>query len=352
MPDWMIYGANGYTGRLVAEEAVRRGMRPVLAGRSAESVARLGEQLGLLTRIFSLDKPEDVTEGLAGMQTVLHCAGPFSATASPMLDACIRTKTHYMDITGELSVFEALFKRAAEVREAGILAVSGVGFDVVPTDCLAAILAGELPDATHLRLALSGVSAISAGTAKTTVENLAHGGYIRENGRLKAVPAAYKVEWIPFEQQPAQAVTVALADLVTGYESTRIPNIEVFLRMGPIEIGFLQGLRWFSPLLANREVQSFLKELIGWTVKGPSEQQRREGRMVVWGEVANASGRKVTMRLHTPEAYAFTVDASLASVLRTLEGPVEPGAKTPSQAFGKEFVLSLPGIRCEHVTAL
>ena len=46
-PRWLLYGASGYTGRMIAEEAVRRGHRPVLAGRSAERVRPLAESLGL-----------------------------------------------------------------------------------------------------------------------------------------------------------------------------------------------------------------------------------------------------------------------------------------------------------------
>ena len=168
-PNWMIYGANGYTGRLCAIEAVRRGLRPVLGGRNADALAMLGKQLRLETRVFSLDDPRVVADNLGGIAVMLHCAGPFSATSVPMLSACEHAHCHYLDITGEIDVFEYVHHRDAHWKRANIAAIPGVGFDVVPSDCLAAMLKRELPDATHLRLAFRSKGKMSPGTAKTVV---------------------------------------------------------------------------------------------------------------------------------------------------------------------------------------
>src|SRR5580765_7458313 len=150
---WMIYGANGYTGRLAARLAKDSKLSPVLAGRHAEHIRPLARELGLESRVFDLDDPAVATANLQGVAAVLHCAGPFSATSRPMLTACLRATTHYLDITGEIPVFEDIHSREREIIEAGIIAIPGVGFDVVPTDCLAAMLKRELPSATHLKLA-------------------------------------------------------------------------------------------------------------------------------------------------------------------------------------------------------
>ena len=173
----MIYGANGYTGRLLADLAVRRGFRPILAGRSVEKIRPLARERGMDHRAFSLDRPE-----LEGVAAVVHMAGPFSATSRPMVDACLAARVHYLDITGEIEVFEAVLSRDAEARAAGIVLLPGVGFDVVPTDCLAAMLHRRLPDATHLELAFDARGKASAGTAKTAVEGLANGGRARIDG--------------------------------------------------------------------------------------------------------------------------------------------------------------------------
>jgi saccharopine dehydrogenase (NAD+, L-lysine-forming) len=122
---WLIYGANGYTGELAARLARGLGHRPVLAGRSADSVCALSEELGLERRLFTLAEPERIDEALAGMSLVLHCAGPFSRTSKPMADACLRTRTHYLDVTGEVDVFEALAARDAEARASGVMLLPG-----------------------------------------------------------------------------------------------------------------------------------------------------------------------------------------------------------------------------------
>ncbi|KAB2863717.1 MAG: NAD(P)H-binding protein, partial [Anaerolineae bacterium] len=133
---WILYGAYGYTGELVAEEALKRGHTPILAGRSAEKLIPLAERLGLEYRVFSLDDTPALKNALADVDLVFHAAGPFIYTASPMLDACIETGTHYVDITGEILVFRKTFKRDEAARQKNIALISGVGFDIIPTDCL------------------------------------------------------------------------------------------------------------------------------------------------------------------------------------------------------------------------
>jgi short subunit dehydrogenase-like uncharacterized protein len=200
---WMIYGANGYTGGLAARVAKDRNFSPVLAGRHAGHIRRLARELGFESRVFDLADAAVAATKLEGVAAVLHCAGPFSATSRPMLAACLRAGTHYLDITGEIAVLEDIHSRSQEIKEAGIVAIPGVGFDVVPTDCLAAMLKRELASATHLKLAFKPrYGKLSPGTAKTMFEGLPEGGRIRENGRIVKVPSAYKVETIPFTREP------------------------------------------------------------------------------------------------------------------------------------------------------
>ncbi|HEX8155329.1 MAG TPA: saccharopine dehydrogenase NADP-binding domain-containing protein, partial [Thermoanaerobaculia bacterium] len=180
MPQWMIYGANGYTGELIAREAVRRGERPILAGRSGDKIVPLAKELGLDARIFDLDRID-----LHDVDLVLHCAGPFTRTAKPMVRACLEARAHYLDITGELNVFEAVLARDADAKARGITLLPGVGFDVVPTDCLAAKLKERMPDATELWLAFySRGGSISRGTMKTMIEHSGKGGAIRKDGAI------------------------------------------------------------------------------------------------------------------------------------------------------------------------
>lgn len=350
MNGWMIYGANGYTGRLAAEEAARRGWKPVVAGRS-EAVRALGQQLGLEARVFGLDDPAKVAAALAGMKAVLHCAGPFSKTSAPMLDGCLAAGAHYLDITGEIAVFEAIHARTNELAKRGVTAVPGVGFDVVPTDCLAAMLHRALPGATSLRMGMMSVGGgISQGTAKTALEGLPQGGAVRRGGKIVSVPAAHKSAMIPFsDKKLTYAVAIPWGDVSTAYHSTGIPDIEFYAAVPP-SVGRLMRLTGKVPgLFRPKFVQGALRRLVEWRVKGPDERTRASGESRLWGEARDAQGRTVAMRMRTPQGYALTVEAALASVARVLEGHVGVGALTPSKAFGADFVLTLPGVRVETV---
>ena len=356
---WMIYGANGYTGRLCAQLAKSRGLAPLLAGRNIEQVGPLALELGLEARVFDLADPQAVTHGLAGMKAVLHCAGPFSATAKPMLAGCVVTGTHYLDITGEIAVFEDIHGRNAEFEKAGIAAIPGVGFDVVPTDCLAALLKRELRSATHLKLAFRARhGGLSPGTSKTMLEGLPEGGKVRRDGKIVSVPVAYKVEEIPFTAQTCStAVTIPWGDVSTAFYSTGIPNIETFLGATPKQIKRMQLPGWLHWLLTRKPVQSFVKSQIGKRVKGPSAQARARDEMYVYAEVRDETGvnagKKLALRLRTPEGYSLTADSAVTATLMVVQasaaGTLAPGAHTPSMAFGADFVLGLEGVRLERV---
>src|SRR4051812_2251901 len=175
MSDWLIYGANGYTGTLIAKEAVPRGLRPVLAGRS-HAVAEMAARLGLPHRVSGLDDAAAVREGLAGMAAVLHCAGPFAHTYRAVADACLAGHVHYLDVTGEMGVFEGLAALDGAARAANVMLLPGVGFDVVPSDCLAAHLKRCLPAATRLALGFQPGGGVSRGTAAAVAESPERGG--------------------------------------------------------------------------------------------------------------------------------------------------------------------------------
>ncbi|MGE5344523.1 MAG: saccharopine dehydrogenase NADP-binding domain-containing protein, partial [Acidithiobacillales bacterium] len=187
----LIYGASGYTGRLIAAAALREGLRPVLAGRRPEGVEPLAKALSCRSLCFPLADPDLVARMVEPFDALLLAAGPFSRTSAVALEACLRAKTAYLDITGEIDVFEACFARHGDAVKAGIPVLPGTGFDVVPSDCLAAVLAGELPGARHLQLAFRGFKA-SAGTMKTMIEGLPKGGAARIDGRIVRVPPAWK----------------------------------------------------------------------------------------------------------------------------------------------------------------
>lgn len=339
---WMIYGANGYTGELIAREAVRRGMRPLLAGRNQQAIEALGKELNLKTRIFDLDG--DVAAELADHDLVLHCAGPFSATSAPMLEACLSGKTHYLDITGEIDVFEHAWKQDERARQADILICPGVGFDVVPTDCLAAGLVARLPAATALVLAFEAGGGPSRGTARTSVEGLGSGGRIRENGVLRVVPAAWKSRQIPFPRGERSAVTIPWGDVFTAWVSTGVPNIEVYMSMAPAAINKMKRLTSLGPILSWGWVQRWLRRQVDKRISGPDDARRADTGVQVWGEASSGDGRRVQGTLTGPNGYDMTVTASLGIVARLLETAPAGGFVTPSLLMGAEYAATLPGV--------
>ncbi len=295
-------------------------------------------------RVFSLDDPTAVNAGLRGVSAVLHCAGSFAHTSKPMADGCLRTSVHYFDITGEVEVFEALAARGSEAKKAGIMLLPGVGFDVVPSDCLAAHLKRRLPSASTLALGFQSLSRPSRGTATTIVENFHRGGLVRRDSVLTNVPAAWKTREIDFGTGPVKAMTIPWGDLSTAYYSTGIPNIEVYMA-APLGTRLAaRASRYLSWVLGSSFVQGRLKRRIRAGPPGPTDEERARGKTFLWGEAIDDAGQRVVSRLRGPEGYALTVLAALAVVERVAAGGAPPGFLTPSMAFGPDFVLGLEGV--------
>lgn len=345
---WMIYGANGYTGELAAREAAARGLRPVLAGRNAGAVSSLALELGFDSRAFGLDDPPEVARGIAGMAAVLHCAGPFVRTSRPMVDACLENRSHYLDITGEIAVFEAILgKRGEEARRAGVALLPGVGFDVVPSDCLAACLAAALPDASELVLAFApDRGTISRGTLKTMIESLPATGAVRRGGRIVPVPIAFDAREIDFGGALGKrwAMTIPWGDVATAFHSTGIPDIRVYTATPPAAIRRARLLRPFIPLAGWTPVKRFLQRRVDRRAPGPGAAVRATARVYLWGEAKNAAGAVVASTLETPEGYRFTAVSAVECARRAATGEVPAGAWTPSRAFGAGYVTTLPGV--------
>ena len=340
---WLLYGATGYTGELIAREACRRGQRPILAGRNAAVVERLARELGCEWRSFALDDANALGAGLAGASLVLHCAGPFSITAEPMMRACLAARAHYLDITGEIDVFERAHGLDAAAREAGVLLCPGVGFDVVPSDCLAAQIKAALPDASHLALGFDSRSAPSRGTAKTMIESLRERSKIRVDGRIVSIPLASRVREIDFGEGPRSAVAIPWGDVSTAFYTTGIPNIEVYIPSSPRAIRRMRRLDRWRGILSLGPVQSWLKRRVDRAAPGPDAEQREQTPVLLWGEGRNATGRTVVGRLRVANGYTTTVHSSLLIVEHTLGGATPTGYRTPSQVVGADFVGRLPG---------
>lgn len=344
---FLIYGANGYTGELITRYAVERGMKPILAGRNAAAIGELAAKHGLEHRVFSLDEREKVDAALQEVEMVLHCAGPFSITSRAMVEACLRNKRHYTDITGEISVFEACAAQDKRAKAAGIMVMPGVGFDVVPSDCLANHLKDRLPSATHLSLAFYGMGRISHGTQATMTMNVGRGGAIRKDGVITPVPAAWKTREIDFGEVTKTGVTIPWGDVATAFYSTGIPNIEVYTVAPPSAVKMMKLSRYLGWLFATRPFQNYLQKKI--PAGGPNDDERAAGKTLLWGEASDADGNCVESRMQGPEGYTLTALAALNIAQKILDEIFTPGYQTPAKAYGSDLIMEIEGVGRQDV---
>ncbi len=344
---FLIYGANGYTGELITRMAAERGLKPILAGRSEASTSGLASKHGLEYRVFSLDDDAALDAALGEVEMVLHCAGPFSITSLPMVKACLRNRKHYTDITGEISVFETCAAMGKKAADAGVMVMPGVGFDVVPSDCLARHLKDRLPTATRLSLAFYGMGRLSHGTQATMTMNVGKGGAIRKDGKITPVPAAWKTRDIDFGEVTKTGVTIPWGDVATAFYSTGIPNIEVFTVVPPSNLKMLKMSRYLGWLLATGFAQKYLQANI--PAGGPSDAERARGRTLLWGEVSDENGNRAEARLQGPEGYTVTAIAALNIAEKILAGNFTPGYQTPAKAYGADLILEIEGTARQDV---
>lgn len=344
----MIYGATGYSGKLLAHAVSGLGLRPVLCGRDHAKLAVLAEPLGLEYRCARLADADGLRAALRDIRVVLHAAGPFSETARPMVDACLYTGTHYLDISAEIRVIEALAGRDAEARKRKIMIMPAVGFDVVPSDCLAAHVSRRLPGAQALAFGVTGFRFISRGSAKTLLEAIDY-GVVRRDGVITPVPLGSLQRQFDYGDGPRPSHNISWGDVASAYYTTGIPTIETYHETTPLLQAILLACRSFGWLLRTAPCQAVLKAQTDLLPEDPSNGADVATQMVIVAEARDAKNRCASARLRTPEAYAFTGTTGSAIARRALQGDLEVGFQTPARVYGADFVLSFAGVSREDL---
>lgn len=335
----LIYGANGYSARLIIDELENRNVKPILAGRNADEIYKYSTLFKLPYKVFSLEDVKTIDENLSNIKTVLNCAGPFQFTAQPLIEACLRTGTNYLDITGEIPVFELALSKNKEAEEAGIVILPGVGFDVIPTDCLASKLHSKMPDAKSLKLGMKNVGGkISHGTWITSLEMMKSGGKVRKEGSLIDSPIGEKS--VSFEKSNFKfsGISIPWGDVASAYYSTNIPDIEFYMAIPEMLLPAGRIASDISKLAGVNLINKAFKLLIDKTVVGPGETSRRSAKIYIWGKVENSSGESYEECYQVMEGYNLTSVGASVSAIKVNDGEVSPGAKTPSMAFGCDFM--------------
>ena len=346
---FLLYGANGFVGEIIARVAAERGLRPLLASRNEDAVGKLAQELGLAHRVFALGDSQAMDAALAETAAVLHCAGPYLQTYEPMVAACLRTSTHYLDITGELPVYYGVRENDGEARQKGVMLLPGAGFDVVTTDCLAVHLQQRLPSATKLTLAFhsQGPAGFPPGTIKSLLGLIPYGDKVRKDGRLVPAPRREQTRLIDFGQGPREATLLTWGDMFMAFHRTGIPNIEDYVMLSMDFRRLLRVVRYTRPLFSIEVVRKLLGAVIP---SGSTAGDRAATKTHVWGEVLDDEGGRAVSRLHGPDAgVGWTAICALDVVERVLAGDFKPGFQTPGSAYGPELALEGEGVTWEDV---
>lgn len=315
----MIYGATGYTGRMAAEHAKALGLDVIIAGRTAEKLGVLAEQLGVSYRVFSLDAIG--ADSLEGVGVLLNFAGPFAQTAQPLMHACIRAGVDYLDITAEINVYRLAEQLGTQAAQAGIMLLPGVGWDVVPTDCLAMHVARRVHNPQTLSVALQVAGAMSRGSAMSVSEIISAGLMARVDGELLATPDT-QPRHFDFGQGPALCAPLSFGDLVTGWRSTAIPNISMYVH-----------------ITGDAFPEGDLSQL----PDGPSIEEREGHRARAVAEVVGADGSIARSVIETVNGYSYTPLSAVEAARRVLGGERRAGFETPARVFGMGFAETIDG---------
>ena len=344
--DFVLYGSTGYVGRAAAKLAVAQGLQPLLVGRNHETVSQQADELGLEHRTVALAHSDVLDATLKGAPVVLNLAGPYMHTHRPIVEACLRTGTHYLDITGEPPVFDSIASLDNEARDKMIMLLPAVGFDVVPTDCLAAHLKRRLPSATKLTLSFGsdGPAGLPPGTLNTMIELIPYGSSRRRrvNGEIVDVVGPRPTRTVDCGEGPIEVTLVTWGDVFLAYRSTGIPNIEVYTTIDPAMVRQMDMTDRMRVLFRSKLIRTMAKRSMSG---GSTEDQRARTSSTVWGQVTDDDGNNAVSCLHGPEpGQVWTARAALAAVAKVLAGVVSPGFQTPSLAYGPDFVLEAEGV--------
>lgn len=347
---FILYGANGYTAKLIIQESLKQGLKPVLAGRTEAKVKKVADKHKLDYIIFDLSDKKKIVEVLKDFTVCLNAAGPFSQTAKPMIEACLESNTHYLDITGEIAVFELAKSYNKQAEQANCCVMPGVGFDVVPSDCLANFLHHHLPDATHLELAFTSIGGgLSHGTATTMVESLGEGSAARIDGKIKKVALGHQSKKIDFGQVKHYCMTIPWGDVSTAYTSTKIPNICVYTGVPKRAIQLMKFQAVFNPLLRTSFVKNMAQNWVDKNLDGPSEKENKNGQSLLWGKAWN-NEKSIEARLKCREGYLLTALCSVHITQKILNGQFKTGYQTPASAYGYKLILAIEGSEMKLVS--
>ncbi len=347
-----VYGATGYTGKLVAAELAASGADYVLAGRSAEKLDALAEDLGgsVETRAVALDDPEGLRDLLTPCAAVIACAGPFSVHGEPVLEAAVDTATHYLDTTGEQTWMRTAFEDyGPRAHSAGTTVIPAMGFDYVPGDMIAALTAQGMGEVDEVVLAYSVAGfGMTRGTQLSGLEMV--GGGDVEWRKLKWMPADQSVgrgTYLfpePIGRQRMVRYPAGEQITVPRHVATRqVRTMITASTLAPSPLArALPALTRSTGLAMRTPLRKAVGKMISRLPEGPKLEDRQAARFtIVCDVIRGGDARRGVIR--GSDVYGMTAAAITAGAIIAARGGISAtGALAPSQAFEPaEFLTSL-----------
>lgn len=342
----LLYGANGYTAGLLLQRLQGLGADVIAAGRNALAVRRVARRFGFEHRVFDLTGARALDAQLQGVDLLVNAAGPFVRTAEPLVNACLRQRIDYLDLSGEVDALQYVQGCDRFAKSQGILLLPGIGFDVAVSDCLALFLSERLPGADTLILSISPSNLLSRGSALALVEQAGTFVRVRSAGALEPVRFRTQLRWVDFGAGHRPVIGVTWGDLVTAFWSTGIPNIEIYFEANAFRLLSVTANQYWGWVGRGGPGKSWLASWADLLPADYSAADRSRQGSVVIGEVRRGD-RRERARLSTTEAYTCSADVATLAIERVLTGTRRPGFATPAQLFGADFVLAAPGTRRE-----
>lgn len=341
---WMIYGATGFTGKLIIEQCHTIETSPVLAGRDREKLKKLSEESGYSYRVFDLTNQDKIERELREFDFVVNVAGPFWKDIELLVNACINSHTDYIDLVAGPELSE--LHESALMKD--VMLLPGVGFSIVPSDCLKGYLLTKCPDATHYSVFISGLNSVSRGTARGGFEIFKKGILFRRNGSLERV-SDFSEKSIDFGTGGTPCIPMPWGEIHAAHRFTGIHTIRTYAEATKMRRQFLFSMKYLRRLFATSFMQKRLQSMVDSWPEGPDAAEMSREKSTVAGVIQNERGEQHGARIHTAEGYRFTAQSVCAIVNLVLSGKRASGYQLPGTLFGYKFVLDIEGVSMEDI---
>jgi short subunit dehydrogenase-like uncharacterized protein len=340
----VLFGATGYTGRLVAEAMAERGMKPVLAARSRDKLEALAEELGggLETAVADVSDPPSVAALVESGDVLVTTVGPFSRWGGPAAAAATTAGAHYLDSTGEPGFIREVFERYGPAAErSGGAMLTAFGYDWVPGNLAGALAlrqAGD--DAVRIDVGyfIRGRGKPSGGTQASMAASMSAPGFAFRDGRVRTERAAKKVRSFQVGSKGREGISVGSSEHFT------LPRVAPQLREVNVYLG------WFGPFSrpmqlfslgaglpgASRLVQMAGERFVKGSTGGPDAEARAQVGSHIVAIAYDGAGRELAeVHVTGVDGYTFTGRVLAWGAQLAAEGGLQgTGALGPVEAFG------------------